>query len=357
MAFMVQGHTLDALVRTDELNITQSPWWIWHALRGLTAPLFLLLSGMVGTLSLKRGEDGRVPVARLQRRALWGLGLMALGYLLVFPANRIADLRWLSPDVWRAFLQVNILQLNGLVLILTTVVAGLTRSDRTYGWASLGIAGLFVLGAPAIQGVDWFGCLPEAVASYLSPVHGSLFPLFPHGAFLFLGAAIGVALKGLSPAAAAARFLKLCALGGVGALALAPLFGWVPGVPPKDPFGVSPTFTFVRLGLVLLLMTGLAWAILRLPRVAVVAGAMGRHSLKVYVGHLLLLYGLPWVHGMAQGRYRAMTLAEGFGAVAFVGSLTFGGVLLLEYLQRRNATLHALLRLSSATWLAWALLF
>ncbi len=357
MVLMVQGHTLDALVRPDQLDVSQSPWWIWHALRGLTAPMFLLLSGLVGTLTLRREPDGRVVASRLRRRALWGFGLIVLGYFLVFPANRLADLRWLSPEVWRGFLQVNILQLNGLCLLLTTLLAALTRSDRTYGLLAFGAAVLLLLGAPAVQAVPWFDLLPEGLAAYLSPAHGSLFPLFPHGAFLFLGAGLGWLLKGLDPAVAGSRFLKLCGLGALGALALAPLVKGMPLVPAGDPFGVNPGFTFVRLTLTLLLMLGLGWVALRLPRVTAAVAPLGGQSLRVYVGHLLLLYGLPWVHGMAQGRYRTQSLAEGMGSVFLVWTVTFGGVLLLELLQKKAEPLHRALRISSAGLLAWALLF
>ena len=75
------------------------------------------------------------------------------------------------------------------------------------------------------------------------------------------------------------------------------------------------------------------------------------------MGHLLLLYGLPWIHGVAQARYRSMSLAEGFAAVALVGGLTFGGVAVMDLIQRRAAPLNTLLRLSTAALLAWALVF
>lgn len=356
MVFMVQGHTLDALVRADQLDVTAFPWNLWHALRGLTAPMFLLLSGAVGCLVLGRGADGRVPARRLLHRAGWGLKLLALGYLLVFPANRLADLRWLSPDVWRGFLQVGILQLNGLLLLVLTGLAALTRSDRAYAAWALGLGAALVLATPFVARVDCFACLPEAFAAFLSPAHGSLFPLFPHGAYLLLGVGIGQALKGRSRDEALDRFLDICDFGGAAALVLSALLAR--GLPPiHDATGLGLAFTFSRLGFALLLMGLVARLARRAPAFAGAVAPLGRRSLAVYVGHLLLLYGLPWIHGVAQARYRSMSLAEGFAAVALVGGLTFGGVAVMDLIQRRAAPLNALLRLSTAALLAWALVF
>ncbi len=356
MALMVQGHTLDALVRVDQLDVATFPWNLWQALRGLTAPMFLLLSGAVGVLALGRGADGRVPTRRLLHRADWGLRLMALGYLLVFPANRLADLRWVSPDVWQGFLRVGILQLNGFVLLVLTGLAALTRSDRAYAGWSLAIGAALILATPAIRTVDCFAYLPEACAAYLSPAHGSLFPLFPHGAYLFLGVGLGFALKNGRPKAAPARFQALCGWGAAAALATSALIAR--GLPPiHDASGLGLAFTLSRLGFALLLMAAVAhWAV-RTPALVAGTAPLGQRSLAVYVGHLLLLYGLPWTHGLAQSRFRSLNLWEGFAAVALVGTLTFGGVALLDIIHRRAAPLGSLLRVSSVALLAWALVF
>lgn len=359
MAFMVQGHTLDALVRPQHLDLGTFPWNVWHALRGQTAPIFLMISGLVGVLSLRRDAEGQVPAAQLGRRVAWALGLMAMGYLLVFPANRIADLRWLSPDGWRGFLQVNILQLNGAGLLLLTALAALTRSDRAYGRIALGLATATLLATPFLQGVDWFRLLPEGLAAYVSHGHGSLFPLFPHGMYLFLGAGAGWYLKGVAPEEALLRFRRLCGWGTLAALAGSGVAALLPSslFPAHDPYATGWAFTLLRLGLALPIMALLSLWAERMPALAATCAPLGRHSLKVYVGHLVLLYGLPWTLGLTKALYRSLSLGQGLLAVLFVGGVTFGGVILLEVIQRRAAPLNTVLRLSSAGLLVWALVF
>ncbi|HQL47264.1 MAG TPA: heparan-alpha-glucosaminide N-acetyltransferase domain-containing protein [Holophaga sp.] len=359
MAFMVQGHTLDALVRPQHLDLGTFPWNVWHALRGQTAPIFLMVSGLVGVLSLRRDEDGRVPAAKLGHRLAWAFGLMALGYLLVFPANRIADLRWLSPEGWRGFLQVNILQLNGAGLLILTALASLTRSDRAYGRIALGLAAATLVATPLIQALDWFRILPEGLAAYVSHAHGSLFPLFPHGMYLFLGAAAGWHLKGIPPEEASRRFRRLCGWGTLAALAGSGLAALLPPglLPPHDLYTTSWTFTLLRLGLALPMMALLSLWAERRPTFTAACAPLGKHSLKVYVGHLVLLYGLPWTLGLTGKVYRSLGLGSGLLAVLLVGGITFGGVILLERIQRQAAPLWLALRLSSAGLVAWALIF
>ena len=357
MVLMVQGHTLDALVRPDQLDITHSPWNHWYALRGLTAPIFLMLSGTVGMLSLKRNESGRVRFSQLRHRTLWAFSIIALGYFLVFPANRLADLRWLSPDVWQHFLQVNILHLNGLCLLILMGLAALTRSERALAATSVGLGLALILGAPLVQSVDWFRILPEALAAYLSPVHGSLFPLFPHGAYMFLGVGLGHYLKGIPREEAAPAFRRACAA--VAATAALATLLLAPFSPPpfKDPFGANPAFSMVRLALVMPLIAGISLLPEWMPRLTAPGAFLGRKSLQVYVGHLLLLYGLPWTPGLASGHFKALGLPGGLAALAVVFTLTFGGIALLDLVKRRSERVDGLLRLSSATLLAWALLF
>jgi hypothetical protein len=112
-----------------------------------------------------------------------------------------------------------------------------------------------------------------------------------------------------------------------------------------------------RLGCALLLMAAMAWASRRISILDLGGKAFGRKSLHIYVGHLVLLYGLPWINGVARSHYRTLSLPEGFGAVLIVGSLTFGGVALMDLMQRRTKFVWPLLRFSSAVAVACLLLF
>lgn len=359
MVLMVQGHTLDALVHPSALDPSNGFWGLWHDLRGLTAPMFLLLSGAVTMLGVRRDAEGRVEPGRLLRRAGWGLGILVLGYLLVFPANRIADLRWLSPDVWRGFLQVNILQLNGLTLLILVGLLAITRSDRGFATLSVALGTIAILATPWGLGIQWFRFLPEALGAYLSRDHGSLFPVFPYSGYMFLGVGLGYLLRQGDLADRARRFRRVCAGSGCAALAAALLLGWIPEtvMRVRDQWEAGPYHLLFRLGFALLLFALLSFLAQHRPRLAEATAPLGRRSLHAYIGHLVLLYGMPWTTGLAQGRFQSLTLTGGLLSVALVGSLTFGAVALLDLLHRRAAPVVVVLRLSTAGFLAWALIF
>ncbi|NTV74844.1 MAG: DUF1624 domain-containing protein [Holophaga sp.] len=48
LLLMIQGHTLDALVDPRRLDPETFHWRTWMHLRGLTAPLFLMVYGFMG---------------------------------------------------------------------------------------------------------------------------------------------------------------------------------------------------------------------------------------------------------------------------------------------------------------------
>ncbi|MBP7094033.1 MAG: DUF1624 domain-containing protein, partial [Candidatus Kapabacteria bacterium] len=80
MLFMMQGHVLDTLVSPAVIDITQAPWNIWHWIRGLTAPVFLMVSGAVHVFATKRDAHGRVREDVMGKRIRWAITIMGLGY-------------------------------------------------------------------------------------------------------------------------------------------------------------------------------------------------------------------------------------------------------------------------------------
>jgi acyltransferase len=328
-------------------------------LRGLTAPLFLLVSGAASVLGLRYEQDGRVSRVLLRRRVLMALVVIAIGYLLVFPASRIADLWWISPKVWRGFLQVNILQLNGVTLLLLTTLLAFTRTVRRYAAWSLGLGFLILLLAPVVFSVEWFRWLPEGLAAYLSFSHGSLFPLFPASAYMFLGVGLGALLLEL-PEARRVRGFRLACLAASAALLLLSLAAeHIPAslLPAHDAYKAGHAYTLLRLGFALLIFGTLAWVAERWPRLATACAPMGRKSLYVYVGHLVLIYGTPWTPGLVSGHFQTLSLGDGAQFIPLVAGLTFGTILAWDWIRNRSEAMGTLVHASAVFALAYALVF
>jgi hypothetical protein len=341
------------------MDLASFHWQAWVGLRGLTAPTFLLVSGAATVLGIRYGEDGRIARTLILRRLRVACTVAALGYLLVFPANRLADLRWVSPEVWRQFLRIDILQLNAATLLLLTALLCWTRTVRRYAAWSLGIGTLILAGAPFVAAVDWFRWLPEGLASWVSFDHGSLFPLFPYSAYMFLGVGLGALLLETPAQERGRRFRLVCLAAGCGCLLFSLAAQRLPWqlISLQDAYRGGYAYTSFRLGFTLLLFGGLAWAAQLCPRLEAAVAPLGRRSLFVYVGHLVLLYGTPWTAGLATGRLHTMTVGEGVLEVLLVGSLTLGVVLLRDWIRGRSRPLGVLIHASALLALACALIW
>jgi uncharacterized membrane protein len=349
MLLMIQGHTLDALVNPAHLDLDRLHWWAWANLRGLTAPMFMMVSGAATVLGIRYDLRGRLAGAFLRRRLRTGCMVIAIGYLLLFPANRLADLRWVAQEHWHAFFKVNILQANGVTLLLLTALLCCTRTVRRYAAWSLGCGLAILLAAPLVAGVDWFRWLPEGLASYLSFRQGSLFPLFPTSAYMFLGVGLGALLLETPEARRARTFRLACLTGCLGALLVSFIADRVPFqlLPPDQAWQGGYAYTTCRLGFALLLFGLLAWIAEWRPALSASWAPLGRRSLFVYVGHLILIFGTPWTPGLTGQWSHSLTVAAGCLAVLLVGGLTFGAVLFWDWIRTFSERVGTLVYLSA----------
>lgn len=297
--FMVQGHTLHVLLKPGhEEDIWFGPWLF---LRGLTSCLFLLLSGFAFSVVTDRHwEDFLTPTRRLARRLTRFVFFLALGYLLHFPMARFAHLPFATHERWRSFLQVDILQVVAVSLLLLQGVIALAGTRRRYVVGCSMVAGVAVLATPLTWRQTWTDLTPLWLASFMSSETGSLFPFFPWAAFIFIGAALGMVYArswSLRSASAVARRLS-----GVGLLLV--VSGAAALLLPYRPYGdidvwrTSPSTFLVRLGAVLVLLGGFAWAGQYVTRLPAMLQALAEESLTIYVVHVLILYGSLWNTGL-----------------------------------------------------------
>jgi len=108
---MVQGHTIycllnDVIIGSDELF-----WQLWTFIRGFTAPVFLMVSGVVHIFVNKRNENGKLPLKTIRKRIMTCLILLFIGYLLQLPAQNIFYIPFLSERLLKEFLKINVLQM------------------------------------------------------------------------------------------------------------------------------------------------------------------------------------------------------------------------------------------------------
>ncbi len=299
VVFMLYGHTVNALLAP---RYQAGTWFdVWQFQRGLTSSLFLLLSGFAFSVATTRHWQSHLAwsPALVKRLRRFGL-LILLGYGLHFPLPRFVLLPTATDAQWRALLGVDVLQLIGVTLIAVQLLVMLARSRRVFTGLALGLAALAVLATPWAWSVDWSARLPPALAAYLTPAAGSLFPLLPWSAFLLLGAALGQ-LYARWDHERMTRYANLMLLvPGAVMLALGYSERLAGGTWFGGPGGFIPAQYLIRSGACLLMLGGLAHASRRISRLPHVFSAMAQETLVIYFVHLCLVYGSVWNPGLYQ---------------------------------------------------------
>lgn len=299
--FMIQGHTIHQLLNPvyEDAPVFQA----WLFLRGLTSCMFLLLSGFAFSVASDRyWADLKRPSIRVWRRLVRFTFFLGLGYLIHFPMGRFAHLKFADLERWQSFLQVDVLQVVAVSLILLQALAMVVATRRQFAVVTAITGGLVVLATPFLWSRSWAGSVPLWLASYLSSETGSNFPFFPWGAFLFLGAALGMAYTQTSEGRTLERTsVAFAALGGI--LTIGGLVAFRLPIDPFDvidPWRAGPAIFTIRLGCVLLLLSGFVYVSRFIDRLPQYVNALSQESLTIYVVHVAALYGSLWAPGLGE---------------------------------------------------------
>ena len=341
MILMMQGHILDALVSPSVIDVSSFPWNIWHMIRGVTAPVFLMVSGVVHVFANKRDVSGRIRADVLARRIRWALTLIGIGYLMVFPANRIWDLPYVHQTSWQTALAVNILQLTGATILLFVAVMSSSRNVASMGFRAL-VTALAILALTPITHSSYINAavLPAWLLPYMNTSTGSLFPFFPFASYLFIGVAVGAYLHAVPAEGRTAQLQKYGWRVGaviVGLALLAHAVAWKMGVPFTElEHAGSVALVMRRVGLVLIIFSGCAWALNRTWRLRSWFSLFSAKSLYIYVIHLVILFGTPWFDGIGRTHFRQYGLAQGLFLMVAIMASTLFMTWAFDYAQKKS---------------------
>ncbi|MDP5091947.1 MAG: DUF1624 domain-containing protein, partial [Polaribacter sp.] len=118
---MLQGHFVDTLLDPQYRSDEYAAFRIWSYFRGITAPTFFTISGLIFTyLLLKAKQKGELNY-RIKKGFIRGFMLIGIGYFL-----RIPLFQMFFGDVGTAWLAVDVLQCIGLSLIMIVLLYVLT---------------------------------------------------------------------------------------------------------------------------------------------------------------------------------------------------------------------------------------
>lgn len=178
ICMMLQGHFITALLGEpywDESNIY---FHTWHYFTGITAPVFLTISGFIFTYLLIR-EGERTDIGLKNPRVKKGVrrGLMLIGVACLLR---------------KSIYFVDILHCIGLALIIMVGIYLLAGKHVRHLLPTMLISTTLILFTfNETYNQYEYSWLPQIVANYFTPKYGTLFTIFPWLGFVTLGGFMG----------------------------------------------------------------------------------------------------------------------------------------------------------------------
>ena len=277
--------------------IRLQPWFgTLNFINGIVAPSFLFAAGYsFAIVGQRKWSDYLSFNGVFWKQAGRILQIWMVGYALHLPFfsfNKLAFL--IGWDEWRSFWPVDVLQCIAVSLLLMLLLVLIARNHRVF-LILLCVAGCAVaFASPFMSTMNVDGVMSLPFSNYINSLHGSLFPIFPWMSFVLFGGAAGEVFAFLKAKMPEGKFFM-----GVFALGiLLIVFSIIANIQPikvfpqHDYWSASPEFLFVRLGIVLIIVSTL-WSWERAAHSGKsVVSLLGSESLVTYTGHLLVIYGL-----------------------------------------------------------------
>ncbi|MDC3260583.1 DUF1624 domain-containing protein [Winogradskyella sp.] len=185
---MLQGHFIDSLLAPEHRDMSYVAFRIWSYFRGITAPTFFTISGLIFTYLLLKAREKGTEKQRMCKGLNRGLMLIGIGYLL-----RMPFLSWLTGYFDTYFLVIDVLQIIGLSLISIVGLYYICFKNTTvFSIITLIVGFTIFVCEPLYRGLTLEN-VPLIFANYVSKANGSVFTIIPWFGYMSFGACIATA--------------------------------------------------------------------------------------------------------------------------------------------------------------------
>lgn len=292
---MIEVHVFNAFLLPA---IREESWFkVLNFINGLVAPSFLFVAGYSFVLIAQRKWNDYLsfsPVFWKQFGRI--LQVLAVGYALHLPFfswQRLSIATWAE---WTNFWKIDVLHAIAVSLLMLLVLVLVTRTQRRYFIAVAALAVVMIFGSPWMfeRNIDSF--LPEPVGNYLTAAHRSQFPLFPWMGFVLCGGLAAQSFVWLKDRIGERTFFLRMMSIAVALIAVSLIADVLPVhiLPEHNFWRASPGFFFIRLGIVMILLSTLWYWEQSAQSGESLVSVVGSESLVAYAGHLLAIYGMFW---------------------------------------------------------------
>lgn len=300
---MVQGHTIHTVLDIDLRTHDHFFYSVWHFMRGFTAPIFMFTAGVVFTYLLNLNDKPFLQNPRVKKGFKRFLLLLGLGYALRYPTHRIFDFSYVTQKQMYLFFSIDALHLIGFGILFILIFRYAAEKLKIDGKIVYLIAALvFFLSAPFMKNYYFLAIMPAPLAAYFNYDTGSFFPLFPWAGYVLAGGILGKYLAQNKGIQRKPSFSNSLLLSGLVLLGIAYLLINLEHIYYNNGgyWTASPSVPFYRLGGVIVLNSAVSFFAQKLDNIPRIIFLAGRHTLLIYVVHLVILYGCVFFPGVYQ---------------------------------------------------------
>ena len=335
---MLQGHFIDTLLDVSYRDDSNLLFGVWKYFRGITAPTFFTISGLIFSYLLIKAKHSGNTEKRMQKGLIRGIMLIGIGYLL-----RVPIFEWLVGRFDGYFLIIDVLQCIGLSLITIVIIYKLTFKKTLLFSIFMLFLGIFIFITEPLYRYLELSDVPALFSNYLTKTNGSVFTILPWFGYMAFGAFIATLFYRYleRPSFKAATVLGFLVVG----LALIFCSSWLFNELYYH-FNIKLfediayyNYLFTRLGNVLILFSLFYLAENHLKQPLILK--IGQKTLSIYVIHFIIIYGSFTGIGLHQIIGKTLVPWQAIiGALIFLTSVCF----ISFYYVKTNALVYSGIR-------------
>lgn len=307
---------MDTLLNPVYRDNSYRAYTVWSYFRGITAPTFFTISGLIFLFLLLKAHDKGSDKQRILKGAKRGIMLILIGYAL-----RIPFFSWFKGHFDTYFLVIDVLQCIGLSLLIIIGLYLLCKRNSYILSAVLLLLGCVIFVCEPLYRNLTLDHFPLVLANYLSKSNGSVFTMLPWFGYVAFGGFIAT----LFYRNAHKKYFKPITIGIFFSIGLILLLYSTHILQNLFYLTKIELFTraanynylFLRLGNVLLYFT-FFYTLEHFMKQSIVT-RIGEKTLNIYIVHFIIIYGSFTGIGLKHFYYKSLEPWEAvFGAIVFM---------------------------------------
>ncbi|WP_100611402.1 heparan-alpha-glucosaminide N-acetyltransferase domain-containing protein [Confluentibacter lentus] len=313
---MLQGHFIDTLLDPIYRDTTNIFFNIWSYFRGVTAPTFFTISGLVFMYLLLKAKEKGSDKARIRKGLYRGLLLLFIGYTL-----RVDFYGWFQGKFYTYFLVIDVLQCIGLSLILMVGLYYVFKANTYILSIVLVIIGCVIFVTEPLYRTILLPDTPLFFANYITKENGSVFTIIPWFGYTAFGAFFATVFF-RHVHRRAFKVLTIITFFTVGLLLIfksSIILHKIGRLTGETLFNAAADYNYLfsRLGDVLVLF-GLFYTFEHFFKRSIIT-RIGEKTLSIYTFHFIIIFGSYTGIGLKHFYYKALDPYQAvLGALAFI---------------------------------------